>query len=128
MARQTQSYIAGRGFIPIDPEGFPANLPSNEQREQSERMPDVGLYDAANVLPTPQGYASFFGVRQQIGTDPLVENIFDVFNYQDERGDFHLIALTESGVYSQRGDLNSPAGVIPDPTLNGFEVTQPDFK
>ena len=128
MARQTQSYLGSRGFIPLDPEGFPANVPQSEQREQSEQQPAIGLYDGANILPTAQGYASFFGISQQVGEDPLIENVFDVFNYQDAAGNYHLIALAESGVYSQRGDLGSPAGVISDPDGSGFEVTEADYK
>lgn len=127
MARHTQSYIAARGFIPLDPEGFPANLPAAEE-PQTENPPVVGLYDGANILPTPQGYSSFFGIRQQVGTDPLIQNVFDVFNYQDEQGNFHLIALAESGVYSQKGDLSSPAGILTDPDQSGFETTEADYK
>ena len=102
-------------WLPIDPEHFPYNLDVGPQ----DKFP-ILPYDAANVLPTAEGYSSFFGILEVCPDDILPAHVFDMFSYQDSEGNLIQIAYGDRGVYASYGACASPRHVL---TGNGFEVT-----
>ena len=76
-------------FIPGDTGGF----------SQSGRyLPRVQLIDASNVLPTKDGYISFFGSDLSLGDD-LDKDIQEIHTVRLQHGDTILVALCKDGFY-----------------------------
>lgn len=108
-----------RTYLPLDPEQFPANLPEDLAAKFEKRTP-VFAYDGWNILPLATGFTSFFGTNKLLGTDPLVDNVDELFLYKAPQGDNILFALAEDGIYIQFGDTTTP---VLTTTGTGFTST-----
>lgn len=105
-------YSLARGqLLPSDEATHYRNIPGAADDLLQDQLP-IDIRDAMNVMPTSRGYSSFFGVRQVFGVDPLPPHIDELFTVKDELGNNIVIALAETGVYSQNGDLTTPVGTI----------------
>lgn len=71
MAVDVQIIDLRRSYIPIDPQAFPVTELDTTQEDQPEGRTPVIPYDGYNFMPTPQGYASFFGINSKLDIDPL---------------------------------------------------------
>lgn len=114
----TQRVPVSRTFLPIDPAGMRRNLPAENEQQVEQDLPMM-LFDAANIMPTPQGYSSYFG-RRFVCEGDLPYTIEDAFAYEDSAGNIYLFALGDGGIYYQGADCQTAEGIIQG---TGFEVT-----
>lgn len=113
-----QKIPVSKTFLPLDPAGFRRNLPGAVERQLEE---DIGhtIYDAANIMPTAQGYSSYFGKRFVCdGVLPL--EIEDAFVYEDSQANLYLLALGDEGIFYQGADCDTAEFILQG---DGFEVT-----
>lgn len=99
------SAIAGlvdvtKSMIVIDPDRFPVNL----QKVYREDLPDASFkilaYDARNVMPTANGYRSYFSNYTLLGINPVPSDYCQwVLTYQTADYSTILIAACEEGLY-----------------------------
>ena len=114
-----QKIPINRTVIPIDPSGMERNIPAAMDGQQQEQGLPVAIYDASNVMPTAQGYSSFFGKRY-VCDGNLPPNQEYVFVYEDPQGNIYMLALGDTGIYNQGADCDTAEELIQG---DGFEVT-----
>lgn len=102
---QTAKFIdVTRTFIPIDPNSFPESLHTGGGAESPEQRVPVSAYKGYNFLPTSYGYKSYFGNAQKLGIDPLTTRTDHIFIFQTLLYENILIALTETGIWTKKGE------------------------
>ena len=94
-----------RTFLPVDPNAFPETLHVSGREEGPEQRIPAMAYKGYNFMPTSYGYKSYFGTKQDIGIDALAARVDAVFIYQNKAYENILIALTESGVWTKKGNV-----------------------
>lgn len=77
-AQNTDIIDLRRSYIPQDPNAFPITMQTTQAEDSPEQRIPVLPYDGYNFMPTPQGYASFFGVNAKFP----INNIYYV-EHQD---------------------------------------------
>ena len=115
---EVQRIPVARTFSPLDPAGQRKNLPAGKEQQVEQDVPHM-LYDAANIMPTAQGYSSFFGKRF-VCENNLPPNQEYCFVYEDESGNLTLIALGDTGIWTQGADCDTAEELI---SGDDFEVT-----
>ena len=113
-----QKIPVNRTFLPLDPPGFRTNIPNSAQQQAEQDLP-IMIYDAANIMPTAQGYSSFFGKRFVCDT-ALPINQEEAFVYEDTEGNLYLLALGDTGIYYQGANCDTAEELL---SGDGFEVT-----
>ena len=111
MANRTEAYNLRDSVRITDPNTFPKGAAAVARFQPHEPEKPVG-YICANVLPTAEGYQSFFGTRQQLGTELLPEETYDVFTFLSPTGDGFAIALTSQSIKAQSVEFNSPLVLV----------------
>lgn len=106
MAQDTHIIDLRRSFVPIDPNAFPVTMMATGGEDNPEPRVPVIPYAGHNFMPTPQGYASFFGTNQKLGIDSLLAsgssgNIDDIFMIQTVAYENILVALTDDGIWTK---------------------------
>lgn len=101
MAQDTQIIDLRRSYIPIDPNAFPITELDTTGEDNPEGRVPVLPYDGYNFMPTPQGYASFFGINVKLNLSTLAANVDDIFMIQTITLDNILIALTDTGIWTK---------------------------
>jgi len=102
MATREVSAELAEGLIITDPESLPRVFASDNRG-----IPRVFPYDGKNVLPTQEGYKSFFGLGASIGnTSPAFRHIQEIVTYRTVGGNLIVLGFAEDGLYmkSLEGD------------------------
>ena len=115
---KVQRVPVARTFSPLDPAGMRKNLPAGKEQQVEQDLPHM-LYDGSNIMPTGQGYSSFFGKRFVCESN-LPINQEDAFVYEDEQGNLYLFAVGDTGVWYQGTDCDTAEALL---TGTAFEVT-----
>lgn len=113
-----QRVPVSKTFLPIDSAGMRRNVPASDEQQLEQDLPVV-LYDAANIMPTSQGYTSFFGKRH-VCDGNLPPHQEDTFVYEDEQGNIYLFSVGDTGIWYQGADCDTAEGLLQG---SGFEVT-----
>lgn len=82
--------------------GHEPDYPSSAGRVSDKGMhiPDLDMIDANNVLPTAEGYCSFFGKDKTIDAIALpTDKVQEIMTYRTEHGDTVQLAFTALGLY-----------------------------
>ena len=93
--------------IPVFPFGQEYHPDKAEPGMEAGRLavpPKLTPLDIQNVLPTPLGYASFFG-SNDLGLPNLPEGTERIFTYLDAAGNNFIIALGMYGAYVSRDGI-----------------------
>lgn len=106
MAQSSDIIDLRRSYIPVSPDAFPVTMHNTGEEDAPEARIPVIPYDGYNFMPTPTGYASFFGINTELGIDALDENIYDIFIIQTDILENKLVALTETGIWTKAGNVN----------------------
>lgn len=112
MANRTQAYNLRNSARITDPNTFPRNAPYVARFQPHTPEQALG-YICSNVLPTAEGYQSFFGTRQQMGNEILPEQTYDLFTYVSPTGDIFALALTSQSILAQTAEFE-PTEVLVD--------------
>ena len=106
-----------RTYLPVNANTFPTSMHGTSQEDSPENRIPVMAYEAKNILPTAQGYKSYFGTDQTLNIDALTERADYVFIYQNLAFENILIALTESGIWVKKanavGAWTNPVPIVP---------------
>lgn len=106
-----------RTYLPVNANTFPTSMHGTSQEDSPENRIPVMAYEAKNILPTAQGYKSYFGTDQTLNIDALTERADYVFIYQNLAFENVLIALTESGIWVKKanavGAWTNPVPIVP---------------
>lgn len=116
---QTAKYIdVTRTFLPVDPNSFPESLHTSSREEGPENRIPVMAYKGFNFLPTSYGYKSYFGTNQKVDISALAARVDYVFIFQNQSFENILIALTDTGVWTKKGEAagawTNDVPVVPD--------------
>lgn len=113
MGNRTNQAELAKGLQLSDPELSPSS--AGLASKQGYHIPDLGLIDAKNVLPTQEGYISYFGTDDKLETTPLLINIQEQITYKTLHGDVIQIAFAEKGLYfrSLAGDAAATLTNVP---------------
>lgn len=116
---QTAKYIdVTRTFLPVDPNSFPESLHTSSREESPENRIPVMAYKGFNFLPTSYGYKSYFGTNQKVDISALTARVDHVFIYQNQSFENILVALTDSGVWTKKGESvgawTNDVPIVPD--------------
>ena len=111
MSQQTHIIDIRRPFIPADPNSFAATYHDTGEEDNPEPRIPVVPYDMANCMPTPQGYASYFGINSNLGINTLVAsggtgNVDDLFMIQTNTFVNILVALCDDGIWTKRANTS----------------------
>lgn len=93
-----------RTYLPVNANTFPTSMHGTSKEDSPENRIPVMAYEAKNILPTAQGYKSYFGTDQELDIDALEERADYIFIYQNLLFENVLIALTESGIWIKKGN------------------------
>ena len=105
MANQNAKFIdVTKTFVPLDPKVFPQSMHGTQGEDSPEQKIPVMAYEGKNILPTAQGYSSYFGISRTLDIDALPARCDKIFILQNEFYRNILIALTESGIYVKQGN------------------------
>jgi len=128
-ANTTQADL-DKGLRLIDEELFPAS--TGEITKYGQHISDLSIIDAKNVLPTLNGYSSFFGVDTKIASVDLTANAQDIIGYRTLYGDAILLAFCDDGLYlrSLRGEDTAVVTDVPAAgnTPDHYTIDLPDGK
>lgn len=102
MAQETHIVDLRRSFLPIDPNAFPATYHGTDGEDRPEGRIPVIPYDGYNFMPTPQGYASYFGINSHFGINAISASVDDLFVIQTNTFVNIAVALTATGVWTKQ--------------------------
>lgn len=105
MTQSSKFIDVTRTYVPVDPNSFPISLHGASKEDSPENKIPVMAYKGYNFLPTSYGYKSYFGTSQEIGIDALTARVDKIFIYQNQGYENILIALTDSGVWTKKGEV-----------------------
>ena len=94
-----------RTYLPINANTFPTSMHGTDKEDSPENRIPVMAYEGKNILPTAQGYKSYFGTDQILDIDALPARADHVFIYQNLTFANVLIALTESGIWIKKANV-----------------------
>ena len=109
---KTQIIDVSRSAIITDPEAFYENLMSTGQEDAPEKTMPIVAYEGYNFLPTVYGYRSYFDVTPKVDIQALPSKCDKLINFQLSDYSNFLIALTESGIYSNPGKVSNAAWTL----------------
>lgn len=106
MSQETKIIDIRRSYIPKDPNAFEATYHDTQAEDSPEPRIPVVPYDGYNFMPTPQGYASFFGINSALEIDTLVAsggtgNVDDLFMIQTNTFQNILVAFCDDGIWTK---------------------------
>ncbi len=87
------------GLRLVDEEQFPSS--EGKTSQYGKHISDLSMIDAKNVLPTLEGYGSFFGVDSKIASTDLPVGVEaqEILGYRTLYGNAILIAFCNDGFY-----------------------------
>lgn len=113
MAQNVDIIDLRRSYIPQDPNAFPVTMQTTQGEDNPEARIPMLPYDGYNFMPTPQGYASFFGVNSHIDIDSIY--------YIPAQEEIPAVAATVA-TYGPSPGWTYPEGVTID-ELKAFTMT-----
>lgn len=124
MAQNAKFIDVTRTYLPVDPNSFPESLHGATREDSPEAKIPVMAYKGYNFLPTGYGYKSYFGVGKTINIDAITAKVDHIFIFQNLGYENILIALTETGVWTKKGETagawinNVPIVAPTDPAVH----------
>lgn len=109
---KTQIVDVSRSAIITDPEAFYENLMATGQEDAPEKTMPIVAYEGYNFLPTVYGYRSYFDVTPKVDIQALPSRCDKLINFQLSDYSNFLIALTETGIYSNPGKVSNAAWTL----------------
>src|SRR3974377_851766 len=102
MAQEPHIIDLRRSYLPIDPKAFPTTELATTGEDAPESRIPVIPYNGYNFMPTPRGYASFFGINSYLNIESLITsggtgNVDDLFMLQTDGYENVLVALCDDG-------------------------------
>jgi hypothetical protein len=114
MAKVYQAAL-GKLSIPLEPSSSLV-LPA-EYTSQGTFIPTLGVSDSHNVLPSQEGYMSYFGVKADLGQVPTNFTVQTIVPLRTEHGHIVLVALCLDRMWIAMATGNSVATLeTVDPT------------
>lgn len=113
MSKITSQANLKAGLSVIDEELAPSS--AGRVSDKGMHIPDVGMIDGKNTLPTVAGYTSYFGASNAIEDTPLEQQIQELLTYKTLKGDTISIAFCAEGLFvrSLAGDAVSVLTNVP---------------
>lgn len=125
MASITSQGKVQDGLQPIASELYPTS--KGQVSNQGMHIPDIDMVDGKNIMPTLNGYTSFFGKNQQIGADAIPTEVQDILSYRTFSGNTILIALVRDGLYVKTLAGDGVATVTETATEINVELFQNEY-
>lgn len=97
MSKITSQADLKKGLRIIDEELAPSS--HGRVSDSGMHIPDLGLIDAKNTLPTNNGYISFFGATDKLESTPLIADVQEQLTYKTLYGDIIQIAFCAEGLW-----------------------------
>lgn len=106
MSQNTHIIDIRRSYNPLDPNSLASTYHTTEREDSPEPRIPVVPYDGYNFMPTPQGYASYFGINVSLEISNLIDsggsgNVDDLFMIQTNTYNNILVALCDDGIWTK---------------------------
>ena len=94
----TSQVDLSKGLIIVDESQMPSSV--GKVSDKGMHIPDTGIIDGKNIIPTQSGYTSYFGKDRNIDDTVLGSlNVQEIITYRTKHGDVIQLAFTSDGLY-----------------------------